>query len=107
MRHTAEGKVIILSKYVDDIILKGDCADGIQETKAYLASKFEIKDLGNIKYFFEMEMTRSEHGISVNQRKYTLDLLAETKLLGCKPTDTPTEKTTRKEYRKEGVPMDK
>ena len=38
-----------------------------------------------------MEIARSKEGISVSQRKYTLDLLAETGMLGCRPTDTSIE----------------
>ncbi|CAH1437806.1 unnamed protein product [Lactuca virosa] len=38
-----------------------------------------------------MEIARSRKGISVSQRKYTLDLLEETGLLGCKPASVPME----------------
>lgn len=35
-------------------------------------------------------MARSSKGIFLLQRKYVLDLLAETGMLDCKPADTPT-----------------
>ncbi|RVW32553.1 Retrovirus-related Pol polyprotein from transposon RE1 [Vitis vinifera] len=38
-----------------------------------------------------MEFARSKEGIFVNQRKYVLDLLDETSMLGCKPVETPIE----------------
>lgn len=38
-----------------------------------------------------MEFARSRESISVNQRKYILDLLKEIGLLGCKVADTPIE----------------
>ncbi|XP_074344458.1 secreted RxLR effector protein 161-like [Apium graveolens] len=38
-----------------------------------------------------MEFARSREGIFVNQRKYILDLLKETGLLGCKAAETPVE----------------
>ncbi|KAA0059990.1 putative mitochondrial protein [Cucumis melo var. makuwa] len=53
-----------------------------------MGDEFEIKDLGNLKYFLGMEVVRSNEGISVFQRKYTLDLLTETGMLGCRPADT-------------------
>ena len=34
-------------------------------------------------------MARSSKGIFISQRKYVLDLLQETGMLGCKPGDTP------------------
>ncbi|GMP41435.1 hypothetical protein CsSME_00011533 [Camellia sinensis var. sinensis] len=38
-----------------------------------------------------MEFARSKEGIFVNQRKYVLDLLGETGMLGCKMVETPIE----------------
>lgn len=38
-----------------------------------------------------MEFARSREGFFVNQRKFILDLLGETGLLGCKASDTPIE----------------
>ena len=50
-----------------------------------------MKQLGDLKYFLGIEFARSKHGIFLSQRKYVLDLLAETGMLGCKPIDTPIE----------------
>ena len=36
-----------------------------------------------------MEVARLKKGISISQRKYILDLLEETGMLGCRPSDTP------------------
>ena len=42
-----------------------------------------------------MEVAQSRKGIVVSQRKYVLDLLEETGILGCKPTNTPMDYTTK------------
>ncbi|XP_028794065.1 uncharacterized protein LOC114749688 [Neltuma alba] len=63
----------------------------IAELKQRLAAEFEIKDLGNLRYFLGLEIARSPKGISVSQRKYTMDLLKETGLLGARPAETPME----------------
>ena len=55
-----------------------DYVKEITNLKKALAQKFEIKDLGNLKYFLGMEIAQSKRGISVSQRKYVLDLLKET-----------------------------
>lgn len=38
-----------------------------------------------------MEIAISKEGISLSQRKYTIDLLDETGMLGCKPSNTHIE----------------
>ena len=48
-----------------------------------------MKDLGRLKYFLGIEVLRSNKGILISQRKYVLDLLTETGMLGCKPIETP------------------
>ncbi|GAB2282201.1 hypothetical protein Dimus_039528 [Dionaea muscipula] len=50
-----------------------------------------MKDLGQLKYFLGIEVARSPRGIVLFQRKYVLDLLAETGMLDCKPSITPIE----------------
>ncbi|RVW83633.1 Retrovirus-related Pol polyprotein from transposon RE1 [Vitis vinifera] len=60
----------------------------IKRSPGVLSKEFEIKDLGTLRYFLGMEVARSSKGIFVSQRKYTLDLLKETGMLGCKPSNT-------------------
>ena len=81
--------------YIDDIILTGNHLEKIKCLKEVPAKEFKIKDLGQCKYFLGMEVARSHMGISVSQRKYTLDLLKETGLLGCNPVATPMDPTSK------------
>jgi len=62
--------------------------EGILELQKYLASEFEMKDLSGLKYFLGIEVYKSKLGIFLSQRKYVLDLLAETGMLDYKPIDT-------------------
>ncbi|KAK2972599.1 hypothetical protein RJ640_007068 [Escallonia rubra] len=71
----------------------GDDYEEMNRLKTILPKEFEIKDLGKLKYFLGMEVARSNKGISISQRKYTLDLLKETGMIGCKPVDTPMDPT--------------
>ena len=88
-KHTGEEKIVILIVYVDNIIVTENDCDEIRRLKEILAKEFEIKDLGILRYFLGIEVARSSKGIFVSQRKYVLDLLQETSMLGCKPTYTP------------------
>lgn len=72
-----------------------------------LSQKFEIKDLGFLKYFLGMEVARSSQGISVSQRKYALDLLRETGKIGCKPVATPMDPNTKLMPRTDELAADK
>ncbi|XP_060964985.1 retrovirus-related Pol polyprotein from transposon RE2 [Cannabis sativa] len=90
-KHSEEGKVAILIVYVDDIVITGDDIDEQERLKRRFGEEFEIKDLGPLKYFLGMEFARSKEGIFVSQRKYVLDLLNETGMMGCKPAETPSE----------------
>ena len=77
--------------YVDDIILTGNDETELAALKKKLVKEFQIKDLGTLKYFLGMELARSKEGFFVNQRKYVLNLLGETGLLGCRVSETPIE----------------
>ena len=77
--------------YVDDLIISGNDIDALTSYKHYLGACFHMKDLGPLKYFLGIEVARSADGFFLSQRKYALDIISETGLLGAKPADTPLE----------------
>jgi hypothetical protein len=87
--HHCGDHITILAVYVDDMIITGnDCLE-ITRLKRNLSKEFEVKDLGQLRYFLGIEIARSPRGIVISQRKYVLDLLSETGRLGCRPVSTP------------------
>ena len=87
----ASASFTILLVYVDDIIGAGDSLTKINFIKNVLHQAFKIKDLGTRKYFLRLEVAHSQRGISLCQRKYCLDLLQDSCLLGSKPVTTPSD----------------
>ena len=50
-----------------------------------------MKDLGLLKYFLGTEVARAPEGLILCQRKYTLDIISKTGLLGAKSASFPLE----------------
>ena len=93
--------------YVDDIILTGNNEVKIKELKKVVTKEFEIKDLSPVRYFLRMEVAQSSKDIAISQRKYTLDLLKEVGMLGCKPGDVLTDVNHKIGPSKKGKAFDK
>jgi len=78
--------------YVDDILITGNDHASIVDTKKFLHSQFNLKDLGNLKYFLGIEVSASKKGIFICQRKYALEIIEDVGLLGAAPINTPMER---------------
>ncbi|GFS37380.1 hypothetical protein Acr_00g0051640 [Actinidia rufa] len=92
VRHTSHGLVVLLL-YVDDIIITGSDSDSaaISDVKNHLFREFEMKDLGQFRYFLGIEVASSPKGCLLSQIKYITDILHRANLTDDKPVDTPLE----------------
>ncbi|WVY91841.1 hypothetical protein V8G54_037355 [Vigna mungo] len=54
-----------------------------------LATRFSLKDLGCLNYFFGVEVIPSATGLFLSQRKYITDLLHKSGMANTKPASTP------------------
>lgn len=77
-------KIVVFLVYVNDI-------DHffIEVLKYVLTNNFKIKDSGEIKHFLGMEIAKFKHGITLNQRKYALELVSDMGYSGAKPIYSP------------------
>ncbi|BBN69007.1 hypothetical protein Prudu_689S000100 [Prunus dulcis] len=87
-----KGKLTALIIYVDDMIVTGDDQAETQNLQKYLASEFETKSLGDLKYFLEIKVARSKH---------------EAGTLDCKLIDIPSERNHKLGLYPDQVPTDK
>ena len=77
--------------YVDDILITGNDPVSIAAIKKFLHSQFQLKDLGDLKYFLGIEVSSSKNGIFISQRKYALEIIKDAGLFGATHIDTPME----------------
>ena len=91
MRKTTFVGYVVLEIYVDNILLTSSNEASIFATKAYLQMHFTIHGLKTPQYFLGIEFAYQLGKLALSQRKYALDLLQETGILGCKPTTSPLE----------------
>lgn len=91
--------------YVGDLTIAGNNSVDIDATKFIIQTEFKIRDLGNLKYFLGLEITRLKRSTHICQRKYALDILSYSGMLGCKPAPTPMTKETRLQ-RNHGDPLE-
>ena len=88
----SHGRYTHILVYVDDLLVSGDDEAGILMIKQALHTAFTIKDLGLVRFFLGIEISKSATGTFLNQRKYTLDILKDAGLTGTKPARFPMPK---------------
>ncbi|XP_074293720.1 secreted RxLR effector protein 161-like [Silene latifolia] len=67
-----------------------------------MMQEFEMTDLGKLQYFLGLEVSQSEEGVSVSQRKYARDLLKKFRMEDCDIAITPMN-TNEKLQRNDGT----
>ncbi|RVW94847.1 Retrovirus-related Pol polyprotein from transposon TNT 1-94 [Vitis vinifera] len=87
-------KFIILVLYVDDILLASSDVGLLHETKRFLSSKFDMKDLGNASFVLGIQIhrDRSRGILGLSQKAYIDKVLSRFGMSNCAPGDTPVAK---------------
>lgn len=70
-----EGKVLIVSLYMDDLIFTGNDESIFEEFKHSMKHEFDVVDHGKMSYFLGLEVLQKSDGIFISQKKYALEVL--------------------------------
>jgi hypothetical protein len=88
------GKFIILVLYVDDILLASSDKRMLHETKGFLSSNFDMKDLGEASYVLGIEIhrDRTKRVLGLSQKAYIEKMLKRFNMDKSKATPVPLAK---------------
>ena len=90
---------IIIAAHIDDLLIIGQNKADIDNLKSQISKKVEISDLGDAKFFLDMEITRNrdKKQLFLSQTKYTKELLVKFDINGEKSIYSPTVQGVRLE----------
>ena len=82
---------IIIAMWVDDLIIFGKDMASINDLKAQLNEEYEMKDLGELKYFLGIQVHRDRERkiIHINQSGYNRTILERFGMQNSKPASVP------------------
>jgi len=88
---------LIMTIYVDDIILASKSMDMLMQVKSSLKSHFKVTDLGPISNVLGIDVERNEvtGSIKLSQKKYIEELLSRFNMQDSKAVTTPIESNTK------------
>jgi hypothetical protein len=85
------GKFIFLILYVDDILPASSNVSLLLETKRFLSSNFDMKDLGEASFVLEIEIHRDRRKwiLRLSQKSYLEKVLKKFSMHACNPMPAP------------------
>lgn len=85
---------MILSLYVDDVLLASNDLGMLNDTKDWLKSQFEMKDMGDASFVLGIKIIRDRNvkKLSLSQEAYLDKILKRFKMELSKPVDMPIHK---------------
>jgi hypothetical protein len=84
-----QDSILLIEVYVDDIIF-GSYDDSMSQKFAKdMQNEFEISLLGELSFFFSLQICQSNEGIFIFQTKYIREMLKRFGMEDCKLVNTP------------------
>nr|GEU44884.1 retrovirus-related Pol polyprotein from transposon TNT 1-94 [Tanacetum cinerariifolium] len=87
--------LIIVQIYVDDFIFDSTCQDMCDEFAKIMHDEFEMSTMGELNFFFGLQIKQMEDGIFFNQSKYIKEMLKKFGLEDSNPMKTPLSSDTK------------
>jgi len=89
--YNREGVKIILTLYVDDLLLAGNNAEAMAMVKSQLKQRFKMTDMGEASLVLGIEIKRDRQlgTLTISQEAYSKSILERFGMSDCKPTSTP------------------
>lgn len=86
---------VIITLYVDDLLIFGTSLDVVNSNKYFLSSMFDMKDLGEVNMILGVKVIRRGDGIMLSQEHYTEKLLRKFENYDVTPVSTPYDSSTQ------------
>jgi len=90
--HLLDGEgIVIIILYINDITLLSDSSKEISRIKLVLSSRFEMTDLGEIKSYLGVRITRdcSLKTLEIDQSRYICEIIERFSMADSNPVRTP------------------
>ncbi|GKB19691.1 copia protein, partial [Tanacetum coccineum] len=85
----SKSHLIIVQIYVDDIIFGSTSQNPCDDFEKIMHDEFEMSMMGELNFFFGLQIKQMEDEIFFNQSKYVKEMLKKFELEDSKPTKTP------------------
>ncbi|GAA0145518.1 transmembrane signal receptor [Lithospermum erythrorhizon] len=105
-KKNSEGKILIVSIYVDDLIFTGDDHEQMKTFKESMMKKFDMTDLGLLNYFLGIEVVQKADGLFICQRRYAEGILKKFETDDCNHVNSPILPGIKVGRNEEGKPVD-
>jgi len=88
---------VMIAMWVDDLVIFGKDLASIDAVKQQLKEEYEMKDLGELKYFLGIQVHRDKEQklIHINQSSYNRTVLERFGMTNSKPANTPLPSSVR------------
>nr|GEW77597.1 retrovirus-related Pol polyprotein from transposon TNT 1-94 [Tanacetum cinerariifolium] len=98
--------ILVVQVYVDDIIFGSTHPRYTQLFFDLMKSRFEMSMMGEMTFFFGLQVNQSPCGICINQSNYVLEILKKYGMKSCDPVGTPMEIKDKLDLDQNKTPVD-